>query len=160
LPAIRPQSTRHPPPLPPVAAPGWQLGYSPGAATTGIGRTSQVRCRSRRLSRWRDRRFMARRLTDGLRIAATGRARLAASPAGSASRCDWILPLPFNQRREPMPKLVIERDIPGAGKFSRKQLQAISQKFCGVLRADVPADSEGAELRHRRQSVLFSNCAR
>ena len=33
-----------------------------------------------------------------------------------------------------MPKFVIERKIPGAGKFSSKELQAISQKSCGVLR--------------------------
>ena len=33
-----------------------------------------------------------------------------------------------------MPKHVIERDIPGAGKLSSKELQAISQKSCGVLR--------------------------
>ena len=33
-----------------------------------------------------------------------------------------------------MPKFVIERDIPGAGKLSPAELQAISQKSCGVLR--------------------------
>ena len=33
-----------------------------------------------------------------------------------------------------MPKYVIERDIPGAGKLSSKELQAISQKSCTVLR--------------------------
>lgn len=33
-----------------------------------------------------------------------------------------------------MPKYVIEREIPGAGKLSTEQLQAISQKSCGVLR--------------------------
>ena len=33
-----------------------------------------------------------------------------------------------------MPKYVIERDIPGAGNLSAQQLQAISQKSCGVLR--------------------------
>lgn len=33
-----------------------------------------------------------------------------------------------------MPKFVIERDIPEAGKLSPDQLQAISQKSCGVLR--------------------------
>ena len=32
-----------------------------------------------------------------------------------------------------MPKYVIERDIPGAGKLSAEQLHAISQKSCGVL---------------------------
>ncbi len=33
-----------------------------------------------------------------------------------------------------MPKFVIEREIPEAGKLSPEQLQAISQKSCGVLR--------------------------
>jgi len=32
-----------------------------------------------------------------------------------------------------MPKYVIEREIPGAGDLSPSQLQAISQKSCGVL---------------------------
>jgi hypothetical protein len=33
-----------------------------------------------------------------------------------------------------MPKYVIEREIPGAGKLSPQQLQAVSQTSCGVLR--------------------------
>jgi len=33
-----------------------------------------------------------------------------------------------------MPKYVIEREIPEAGKLSAEQLQAISQKSCGVLK--------------------------
>jgi len=33
-----------------------------------------------------------------------------------------------------MPKYVIEREIPGAGKFSPQQLEAISQKSCKVLK--------------------------
>ena len=32
-----------------------------------------------------------------------------------------------------MPKFVIEREIPGAGDLSAQDLQAISQKSCGVL---------------------------
>jgi Protein of unknown function (DUF4242) len=32
-----------------------------------------------------------------------------------------------------MPKFVIERDIPGAGKLSPAELKAISRKSCGVL---------------------------
>jgi len=32
-----------------------------------------------------------------------------------------------------MPKYVIEREIPGAGKLSPQELRAISQKSCGVL---------------------------
>ena len=32
-----------------------------------------------------------------------------------------------------MPKYLIEREIPGAGKLSPQQLQAISQKSCSVL---------------------------
>jgi hypothetical protein len=45
--------------------------------------------------------------------------------------------LPFrcstHQGEVVMPKYVIERDIPGAGKLSAQQLQDISQKSCGVL---------------------------
>jgi len=33
-----------------------------------------------------------------------------------------------------MPKYVIEREIPGAGNISPQDLQAISQKSCGVLK--------------------------
>jgi hypothetical protein len=33
-----------------------------------------------------------------------------------------------------MPKYVIERELPGAGKLTPQQLQGISQKSCGVLR--------------------------
>ncbi len=33
-----------------------------------------------------------------------------------------------------MPKFVIEREIPGAGKLTPLELQTISQKSCGVLR--------------------------
>ena len=32
-----------------------------------------------------------------------------------------------------MPKYVIEREIPGAGKLSAQELHAIAQKSCGVL---------------------------
>ncbi len=32
-----------------------------------------------------------------------------------------------------MPKYLIEREIPGAGKLSSQELQAISRKSCGVL---------------------------
>ena len=37
-----------------------------------------------------------------------------------------------------MPKFVIEREIPGAGKLSPQELQAVSQKSCGVLRGMGP----------------------
>jgi hypothetical protein len=37
-----------------------------------------------------------------------------------------------------MPKYVIERDLPGAGKLSATQLQAISRKSCDVLREMSP----------------------
>ncbi len=33
-----------------------------------------------------------------------------------------------------MPKYVIEREIPGAGNLKPQELQAISQKSCGILR--------------------------
>jgi hypothetical protein len=38
-----------------------------------------------------------------------------------------------------MPKFVIERDLPGAGKLSPAELHAISQKSCGVLREMGPS---------------------
>jgi hypothetical protein len=37
-----------------------------------------------------------------------------------------------------MPKFLIERNIPGAGSLTPEQLQAISQKSCGVLRSMGP----------------------
>jgi len=37
-----------------------------------------------------------------------------------------------------MPKFVIEREIKGAGKLPPAELQAISQKSCGVLQAMGP----------------------
>ena len=33
-----------------------------------------------------------------------------------------------------MPKFVVEREVPGAGKMTPQELQAISQKSCNVLR--------------------------
>jgi hypothetical protein len=33
-----------------------------------------------------------------------------------------------------MPKYVIERELPGAGKLTPEQLQAVSQTSCGVLK--------------------------
>ena len=33
-----------------------------------------------------------------------------------------------------MPRYVIERELPGAGKLTQSELQGISQKSCGVLR--------------------------
>ena len=38
-----------------------------------------------------------------------------------------------------MPKYVIEREIPGAGKLSSAELHAISQKSCGVLNSMGPS---------------------
>lgn len=37
-----------------------------------------------------------------------------------------------------MPKFVIEREIPGAGKLTKDQLQGIAQKSCGVVQAIGP----------------------
>ncbi len=37
-----------------------------------------------------------------------------------------------------MPKYIIEREIPGAGKIPPQDLQAISQKSCGVLKGMGP----------------------
>jgi cell division inhibitor SulA len=33
-----------------------------------------------------------------------------------------------------MPKYIIERELPGAGKLTAEQLKGIAQKSCGVLR--------------------------
>lgn len=38
-----------------------------------------------------------------------------------------------------MPKYIIERDIPGAGKLTQAELHGISQKSCGVLSKLGPA---------------------
>jgi hypothetical protein len=37
-----------------------------------------------------------------------------------------------------MPKFVIERELAGAGKLPKEELQAISQKSCGVLQSMGP----------------------
>ena len=37
-----------------------------------------------------------------------------------------------------MPKFVIERELPGAGRLSPAELQGISQKSCGVLNSMGP----------------------
>jgi hypothetical protein len=37
-----------------------------------------------------------------------------------------------------MPKFVIERELAGAGKLPKNELQAISQKSCGVLQSIGP----------------------
>ena len=41
-------------------------------------------------------------------------------------------------RETDMPKYLIERELPGAGKLTADQLHAISQKSCGVLSAMGP----------------------
>jgi hypothetical protein len=40
----------------------------------------------------------------------------------------------LQKQERTMPKYVIEREIPNAGKLTQQELQAISQKSCGVLR--------------------------
>jgi hypothetical protein len=37
-----------------------------------------------------------------------------------------------------MPKYVIERDLPGAGKLSKAELRGVAQKSCSVLEAQGP----------------------
>lgn len=46
-----------------------------------------------------------------------------------------------------MPKYVIERDIPGAGKLSAAELKAISQKSCSVL------DEMGPQIQWQQSYV-------
>jgi hypothetical protein len=49
-----------------------------------------------------------------------------AEPKSQKSRGNFII-------HDTMPKFVIERNIPGAGKFSPEELKAISQTSCGAL---------------------------
>ena len=49
-----------------------------------------------------------------------------------------------------MPKYVIERELPGAGKLTDQDLKAISQKSCGVL-----ADMKGSVVW--QQSFVTEN---
>jgi hypothetical protein len=53
-----------------------------------------------------------------------------------------------------MPKYVIQREIPGAGKLSMEELRAISQTSCGVLQKNGSSDSVAAQLRDRRQNLM------
>jgi cell division inhibitor SulA len=39
----------------------------------------------------------------------------------------------FQHQERTMPRYVIEREIPNAGKLTQQELKAISQKSCGVL---------------------------
>jgi len=39
----------------------------------------------------------------------------------------------IQERRTTMPKYVIEREVPGAGKLSAEELKRMAQKSCGVL---------------------------
>jgi hypothetical protein len=51
----------------------------------------------------------------------------------------WLrLAVPNNNEDLAMPRYVIERDIPGAGKLTAAELQGISQKSCGVLQGMGP----------------------
>ncbi|HZZ37677.1 MAG TPA: DUF4242 domain-containing protein [Acidobacteriaceae bacterium] len=75
-----------------------------------------------------------------------------------------------------MPKFVIERELPGAGQLTPEQVQAVSQKSCGVLREMGPqiqwvqsyvtddriyciyiAPNEQAVLEHARQGGFPAN---
>jgi hypothetical protein len=49
-----------------------------------------------------------------------------------------------------MPKFVIEREIPNAGKLSPEELRAISQKSCGLPGNLGPQTPVGAKLCHGR----------
>jgi hypothetical protein len=55
--------------------------------------------------------------------------------------CVRLTPVGYVAEREEdasMPKFVIEREIPGAGKLSSQELHAISKKSCNVLSAMGP----------------------
>jgi hypothetical protein len=52
----------------------------------------------------------------------------------SGARIRFAIATEKDQHQEhTMPKYVIEREIPNAGKLTPQELQAISQKSCGVL---------------------------
>ena len=54
-----------------------------------------------------------------------------------------------------MPKFVIEREIPGAGKLTAAELKTISRKSCGVLSGSFGSQrAMGPQLRHWRQGLL------
>src|SRR5262249_35223627 len=74
----------------------------------------------------------ARPLRRGIRLNTNGFARRSLA-AGPASRMPDTRP-----RDSAMPKFVIERQIVGAGKLARQELQAISQKSCSVLQGMGP----------------------
>jgi len=75
----------------------------------------------------------------GFKTRPTGCAILAPHAAAeSAPRAALLASLPFPEEI-PMPKFVIERDIPGAGKMSPADLKMISQKSCGVLSSMGPS---------------------
>jgi len=74
----------------------------------------------------------ARPLHRGIRLNTNGFARRSLA-AGPASRMPDTRP-----RDSAMPKFVIERQIIGAGKLARQELQAISQKSCSVLQGMGP----------------------
>ncbi len=53
-----------------------------------------------------------------------------------------------------MPKYVIERELPGAGKLTSGELQADFTEILQRVERHGTADPVGAELCHRRQGVL------
>jgi hypothetical protein len=53
-----------------------------------------------------------------------------------------------------MPKYVIEREIPGAGNLKPEELQAISQKSCGVLKKHGTTNPVGGKLCDPGQDLL------
>src|SRR5215813_4954461 len=55
---------------------------------------------------------------------------------GSTAGRAWCAP--FQREKNTMPKFVIEREIAGAGKLARHELQAISQKSRSVLKGMGP----------------------
>jgi hypothetical protein len=58
-----------------------------------------------------------------------------------------------------MPKYVIEREIPGVGNLKPEELQAISQKSCGVLNNMGTTNSVGGKLCDPGQDLLHLYCA-
>ncbi len=57
-----------------------------------------------------------------------------AGPRGTAPEFRFRIRSCRKAQEADMPKFVIEREIPGAGKLSAEELRAISRKSCDVLR--------------------------
>ena len=75
-------------------------------------------------------------------------------PAPASAVRSYLQSFNHTTKEAEMPKFVIERELPGAGKLSAAELHAISGKSNQVLADMAPPGPVAAELRHRRQDLL------